>query len=294
MPQTRRQIRALLAGAGLRPLKRYGQNFLIDGNLISRLVEAAGVTDRDVVLEVGVGTGSLTEMLLERAGHVVGVEIDRGLHALVAGLLGHHPRLSLLHRDVLVSKHRLAAEVLEELQRRRDELGGRIMLVANLPYQVATPLIVDLLLDHADVGPLCFTVQAEVADRFTAEPGGRDYGPIAVYARLLTVVRRIARLGPESFWPAPRVDSAMLRMERHPGGRPPEEVLQALVRLVQGCFGQRRKQMRTVLQRLLGKEALARLESAGMLDMSARPERIGVEGWLALARWVAGQSAGGM
>ena len=293
MPQTKRQIQALLAEAGIRPLQRYGQNFLIDGNLMRRLVEAAGATDRDVVLEVGVGTGSLTEMLLEAAGHVVGVEIDRGLHALAAGRVGQHPRLTLMHRDVLASKHRIAPEVLAELRRRRDRLGGRIMLVANLPYQVATPLVVELLLHEPDVGPLCFTVQAEVADRFTAAPGGKDYGPIAVYAQLLTTVRRIARLGPESFWPAPRVDSAMLRLERNPLGRPPEDVLEGLARLVQGCFGQRRKKIRTSLLRLCGESLVAGLEAAGTVDLDARPEQIRVEDWLALARRVVAESAAG-
>ena len=138
MAQTKREIEALLAASGMRPLKRYGQHFLIDGNLLRKLVAAAGVTRADAVLEVGCGTGTLTEELLATAGHVVGVEIDKGLAGACRTRFGESPRFTLIHRDVLEHKGRIAPEVMEELERRRAELGGRAMMVANLPYQVAT------------------------------------------------------------------------------------------------------------------------------------------------------------
>ena len=121
MPQTKNEIREILVSAGLRPQKRLGQHFLIDGNLLTKIVEAAGIRDGDVVLEVGAGTGNLTEILLDLAGWVVAVEIDRGLFGRLAARLGDHDRLSLVHADVLESKSRIAPVVLAALRQAAED-----------------------------------------------------------------------------------------------------------------------------------------------------------------------------
>ena len=163
MPQTLSEIRDLLASAGLRPHKKLGQNFLIDGNLMTKIVDAAGLEPDDTVLEIGAGTGSLTEMLLERAGHVVAVELDRGLAELLADRLAGRDNLTLLHEDVLQTKSRIAPVVLDAL---RHAAGGRpALLVANLPYHIASPLLINLLLCDVPFVHFCFSVQREVADR---------------------------------------------------------------------------------------------------------------------------------
>lgn len=291
MAQTKREIQGLLTAAGINPLKRYGQHFLIDGNLLRKLVTAAGVTGRDVVLEVGPGTGTLTDELLAVAGHVVAVEIDKGLAGLCRARYAESPRFTLLHRDVLERKSQIAPEVLAEVARWRDTLGGRAMLVANLPYQVATPLVVELLLmtgTETAVSPLCFTVQAEVADRIAAPPGGKDYGPISIFAQALARIERVARVPPEAFWPVPQVDSAMLRLDRRedaPGPRVTAEV----VRLVHGCFNHRRKTMRSNLRNLLDEPVLGRVAADSRWNLDDRPERIPVERWVALAETVLGE-----
>lgn len=289
MAQTRRQIETLLSAAGIRPLKRFGQNFLVDGNLIRKLVQAADIRPDDVVLEVGPGTGTLTEELLAAAGHVVAVEIDRGLAGICRERFGSEARFTLVHTDVLARKSQIAPEVLETLRERRQRLGGRMTLVANLPYQAATPLIVDLLLGTDLVSPMCFTVQAEVADRFLAGPGGKDYGPISIYAQALADARRIARLGPQAFWPAPQVDSAMVRLDVRPGTDP--RLKSALAGVVHACFLHRRKTLRWTLRQHLDECTLEGLLAQGRWELDARPEQLTVEQWLELAKFLVDSAA---
>ncbi len=285
MAQTKTEIQAILAGAGIAPLRRYGQHFLIDGNLMGRLVTAAAIRPDDVVLEVGPGTGALTERLLETAGQVVAVEIDRGLHAICRERFADSRQLTLIHTDVLASKGEVAPEVLAALDEHHCRLGGRVMLVANLPYQIATPLLIDLLTGNMPVSPLCFTVQAEVADRIAAAPGGAEYGPVSVIVQALGKVQRIARVPPQAFWPVPKVDSAMLRVDGRPdaiGGAPRRRLLA----LVHGSFQHRRKTMRSNLKELLEPEMLERVVAAGQWRLDDRPERWCVDEWVAVYHFV--------
>ncbi len=280
--QTRREIEELLTAAGIRPLKRFGQNFLIDHNLMNKLVAAAEIGPSDTLLEVGPGTGSLTEKLLEVSAHVVAVEIDRGLQSICRSRFDGSSQFTLIGRDILDRKSAIAPQVLNELREQQRELGGRILLLSNLPYQVSAPVVINLLLGDLPVSPMCFTIQAEVADRITARPGGKEYGPISVIAQALGQVRRIARVPPQAFWPEPKVHSTMLRLDRRTD-RPPEDVVQTLIRLVHGCFGHRRKTMRSNLRTLLNQQEISRVELDGRWDLSLRPEQLTVEQWLQLA-----------
>jgi 16S rRNA (adenine1518-N6/adenine1519-N6)-dimethyltransferase len=291
MAQTKTDIKAILSAAGIRPLKRFGQHFLIDGNLMRKLVAAAEVTPHDVVLEVGPGTGALTELLLAAAGHVVAVEIDRGLHAICESRVGTSPDLTLVHGDVLARKSRVEEQVLEILAERQSKLGGRIMLVANLPYQVATPLVVDLLLGELPVSPMCFTVQAEVADRLSASPGSKAYGPVSVFVQVLARPERIARVPPTAFWPEPKVESAMLRLDLKIE-RPPSPVLDRLSEVVHGCFCHRRKTMGWSLRKLLTEAEYQGVQVDGRWNLGDRPERITVAQWVELAETLAGRTDG--
>lgn len=279
MAQTKRVIRSLLASAGINPLRRFGQNFLIDGNLMGKLIASAEVTRADVVLEVGPGTGALTEALLDRAGHVVAVEIDRGLHALCQRLLADHDHLTLIHSDVLERKSKVAEPVLAALRETRDRLRGRIMLVANLPYDVATPLLMSLLLGDLFVSPMCFTVQAEVADRLMGRPGSKAYGPISVFTQLFGRIKAIADAPPEAFWPAPKVRSRMCRVDRLAEPPMSREAGSRLVDLVHACFQHRRKTMQWNLRHYLNKDAVVRVEQDGRWDLGHRPEQIDPVSW---------------
>ncbi len=240
--QTLSEIRSLLAERGLRPKQRLGQHFLHDGNHLRRLVEEAAVEPGEVVLEVGPGTGSLTEALLGRGAEVVACEIDGDLAEILDERLGD--RVRLVRGDCLQRSRSLNPAVAEAL-------GGRpFKLVANLPFQVASTLIGVLLIGHPECGGQFVTVQKEVADRLAAAPGTpatKAYGALSIIVQAFADVRRLAILPPTCFWPQPAVTSAMfaLRPKDDRGIDDPA----AFATFVTSLFTKRRKQLGTILGR---------------------------------------------
>jgi len=200
--QTISEIRALVEERGLRPRQRWGQNFLHDKNQLGKLVAAAELQPGQLVLEVGPGTGTLTEALLDAGAEVVACEIDAGLAQIVEDRLGD--RLTLIRGDCLERGRRPAPAIVEAVG------GRRFKLVANLPYQVASPLMVALLLDHPNCAGQYVTIQKEVGDRLLALPGVKAYGALGVMVQVFAEVRRIGTVGPACFWPQPKVTSAMV------------------------------------------------------------------------------------
>jgi 16S rRNA (adenine1518-N6/adenine1519-N6)-dimethyltransferase len=285
--QTKREIAARLESAGIRPRKKHGQHFLIDGNLMRRLAAAAEIAPTDVVLEVGPGTGGLTDLLLERAGRVIAVEIDRGLHDILrdrfAAAMADR-RLQLLHADVLEGKHHFVPEFAALLvQLAEGAAPGRVLLVANLPYGVATPVVMNLLVDYPWVKRLVFTVQAEVGDRFDAEPGTRAYGPLSILARLLCDIRVVARVPAQAFWPQPEVESVMLRLDVR--GDAPETLrgrggVHGFAGLLRRTFDHRRKTLRSALAYAVERDVRDRICAA--IDGARRPESLTPAEWLEL------------
>ncbi len=165
MSQTKHDIEALLAAAGMQPRHRFGQNFMIDRNIVRLVADAGEIAAGDFVVEVGPGTGTLTEELLDRGAQVAAVEIDRDLARLLRDRLGTRENFTLIEGDALAGKHQINAELAGKIRSVRDE-GRQARLVANLPYNIASPLIIELLL--AGVELLAFTVQKEVAMRLRA------------------------------------------------------------------------------------------------------------------------------
>ncbi len=267
------RIKALLAARGLRPRHRLGQNFLHEPVRIERLVDAAGVRPGDLVLEVGPGTGALTEALLDRGARVVACELDRDLADLVEEELVPRAdgRLVLVRGDCLGRGRRLAADV-------DAALGGEpFRLVANLPYQAASPLMAELALQRPDCLGQFVTIQKEVADRLVAPTGTGTYGTLTVLVRAAATVERLEVLPPGCFWPPPKVTSATVavrpRGERElpdalrPGGPGADRTgRDAFARFVSGLFSKRRKQLGAILGR-------DRTWPEGV-DPSARPERL--------------------
>jgi 16S rRNA (adenine1518-N6/adenine1519-N6)-dimethyltransferase len=273
--QTLAEIKALLAANGLRPRHRFGQNFLHDAAKMEAIIAAAQMTPGELVLEVGPGTGALTERLLEEGARVVGVEIDRDLAAILGErLAGYGDRFRLMVCDVLTSKHCINPQVTAALEETGTQAAGRrFKLVANLPYNVASPLIANLVLDYPAMELAIVMVQREVAQRLWAEPGGKDYGPLGVLVQALCEVERIAMLSPACFWPQPKIDSAVVRLRRRATSLTADA--HALSALLQRVFGQRRKQLGTILGR--------GTPLPPGIDATARPEQLTVEQLIALA-----------
>ena len=211
MPQTKRQIESLLAEARSRPRHQFGQNFMIDQNLVRAVADAGQITPADCVIEVGPGTGTLTEELLDRAGQVVAVEIDRDLAALLRKTFGERSNFCLIEGDALAGKHELSPPLAETIRSARAQ-NQAVKLVANLPYNIASPLIIEMLI--AGVGLLAFTVQKEVALRIAARAGSDDYGPLSVMAQMLARAEVLRTLPPQAFWPMPKIESALVRLTR--------------------------------------------------------------------------------
>ena len=284
--QTKQQIQRLLASAGVSPNKRLGQHFLIDLNLMRLLVDAANISSDDVVLEVGCGTGSLTEALAEEAGRTIAVERDRDLAEIAKRQLENAVNVEIINADILEKKSILNHAVAGALESARKEYSGRILLVANLPYNVASPLILNLVTGPTVVDAAYVTVQEEVADRMTAAPGSHDYGTLSIFLGATGEVKTIRVLKPTVFWPQPAVDSAMIRFVRSRTKCDRIENMELFRETVKLFMGHRRKTL-TSCSRLAGGR-LAKIGNwphifeACSIDPTQRPGQLGAEGYISI------------
>ena len=282
----RTEIRRIAAELDFRPRKSLGQNFVHDANTVRRIVSASGISRSDLVLEVGPGLGSLTLALLDRGATVIAVEIDPVLADRLPQTVAEHSnseiqRLTVLNRDVLSV--------------RRDELAPGLTpgpiaptaVVANLPYNIAVPALLHLLAEFPSIQTLTVMVQAEVAERLAAEPGGKEYGVPSVKMRFYGRVRRCGVVPPTVFWPIPRVYSGLVRIDRYPTAPwPTDEVFrQQVFQLVDIAFAQRRKTSRNAFLEWAGSgnESANRLLAAS-IDPSRRGETLSVEDFVRLLR----------
>jgi 16S rRNA (adenine1518-N6/adenine1519-N6)-dimethyltransferase len=266
--QSRAEIVALLDRHGLTPQKRLGQHFLADPNIVERIVRLAGLTADDRVVEVGAGTGTLTRALAATGATVVAFEVDRGLQPVLAETLVGCD-VDLRFEDV--TRVDLVAELPD----------GSWSLVANLPYNVGTPLILELLRTAPRIERFVIMVQSEVGDRLTARPGSKTYGLPSVIAQLHAKVAVGFRVPPQVFVPVPDVDSLVVVLERTPGSARTE----AAIELAAAAFNQRRKMLRRSLAAVLV-DAEAVLTVAG-IDPTARAEQLAPDDYLRLAEAVA-------
>ncbi|HBS28789.1 MAG TPA: ribosomal RNA small subunit methyltransferase A [Phycisphaerales bacterium] len=278
--QTLTEIRRLLDERGLTPKRSLGQNFLHDHNHIRRLVDASGVAPGGLVLEVGPGTGALTDWLLERGAIVVACELDEALADLLTDRLAEpiaRDRLTLVRGDCLSDKHTLNPAL-------TAALGDRpFRLVANLPYGAASPLMATLATDFhpalrspAPCLGQFVTIQKEVAQRVRAAPGGKEFGELAIVVQAMAGVGRIATLPPGCFWPAPKVTSEMISIV--PRQAPLTLRPDRLERLCRVLFTHRRKQLGGVL----GAAGIT-IDLPPGVSPSQRPEQLTVEQLIALS-----------
>ena len=285
-----RQTLAFLARrfrqAGIKPRRDLGQNFLIDMNLQRVLLDAARIGPDDVVLEVGTGTGGLTQQMAPLAAAIVSVEVDRHLHQLAAEQLRQFPNVTLLLTDVLKSKSRIEPAVLEAVQRQlHDGPSRRLKLVANLPFNVATPLISDLLALDRPPSTMTVTVQKEVADRIVAQPGTKDYSALAIWVQCQCRAEVLRVLPPSVFWPRPKVSSAFLQITLDENLRqriPDRAFFHAFTR---SMFLHRRKVLRSQLlnaQKRFDKDQVDHLLASLGLEPTLRAERLRPEDMLRL------------
>jgi len=276
--------------AGIEPRTDLGQNFMIDMNLQRVLLDTAQIGPDDVVLEVGTGTGGLTKQMAPLAAAVVSVEVDRDLHQLAGEELFHFSNVTLLHTDVLKAKNRIEPAVLEAVQRQLDAgPARRFKLVANLPYNVATPLISNLLALDRPPSTMTVTLQKEVADRIVARPGMKDYGALAIWVQSQCRAEIVRVLAPSVFWPRPKVSSAFVTivLDQTLRQRIPDRAF--FHDFVRSMFCHRRKVLRSELLRArkqFSKAQVAELLAGLGLEPTVRAERLGLEEMLRLCEAV--------
>ncbi len=266
------RTKEVLAKYNMSAKKKFGQNFLIDSHVLEGIVEAAGVTKDDLVLEIGPGIGSLTQYLAEAAGRVIAVEIDKTLLQVLADTLSEYDNVTVINEDIL--KVNLDEVVTEN--------GGRpIKVVANLPYYITTPIIMKLFESRARIESITVMVQKEVADRMAAGPGGKDYGSLSLavgyYAKAVTVMD----VPPSSFIPQPNVGSAVVNLSRYAEPRVSVQDEKRLFEIVRTAFNQRRKTLSNSLSnnpalRVSRQEVVDALVKMGV-DEKARGEILTLE-----------------
>lgn len=219
--------------------KKFGQNFLIDTHVLEKIISAAGITKDDCVLEIGPGIGTMTQYLAENAGHVVAVEIDRNLIPILKETLADYDNVTVINEDIL----RVDIKALAE-----EYNGGKpIKVVANLPYYITTPIIMELFESGVPIDNITVMVQKEVADRMKEGPGSKDYGALSLAVQYYAEPEIVANVPPNCFIPRPNVGSAVIRLTRHK--EMPVEVKDPalMFKIIRASFNQRRKTLQNGL-----------------------------------------------
>ena len=265
--------------------KKFGQNFLIDGHVLDKIIAAAEVTKEDCVVEIGPGIGTLTQYLAEAARNVISIEIDKMLIPILQETLADYDNVTVINQDVLKTD-------LRELVREHNE-GRPVKVVANLPYYITTPIIMNLFESRLPVSSVTVMVQKEVAQRMQAGPGTKDYGALSLAVQYFAVPYIAANVPPNCFMPRPRVGSAVIRLTRHE--KPPVEVddEQAMFQIIRASFNQRRKTLVNSLHNSpqiskTKEEILRALEQMG-LSQTVRGEALTLEQFAALTDLLCGR-----
>ncbi|MCM3635897.1 MULTISPECIES: 16S rRNA (adenine(1518)-N(6)/adenine(1519)-N(6))-dimethyltransferase RsmA [Paenibacillus] len=276
---TPKRTKEIIQRHGFSFKKSLGQNFLIDGNILNRIVGAAELTKEKGALEIGPGIGALTQRLAEEAGKVTAVEIDQRLIPILTEILEDESHVSVIHADVLnVNLRELFAEQFDDV--------SKVSVVANLPYYVTTPILMKLLEEKLPLEHIVVMIQKEVAQRMAAKPGGKEYGSLSVAVQYYCTTEIVCIVPHTVFIPQPNVDSAVIKLTLR--DRPAVEVDDEafFFRVVQSAFAQRRKTLMNNLLALTGKDKRAELsellESIN-IDASRRGETLSLEEYAALS-----------
>ncbi|MDU5081351.1 16S rRNA (adenine(1518)-N(6)/adenine(1519)-N(6))-dimethyltransferase [Tissierella sp. P1] len=270
-------VKEILERYGFKFSKSLGQNFLIDGNIVRKIVDEGDITSEDYIIEIGPGMGTLTEELALRAKKVVAIEIDDTLLPILDETLGKYDNVEVIHGDVLkIDIEKLIEENLS---------GGPVKVVANLPYYVTTPIIAKLIEDNLNLESIIVMVQKEVAERMEAGPGGKEYGSLSVFVNFYSKPEIVVKVPKTVFMPQPKIDSAVIKLEIKK--ELPDVDKDKFFKIVKAAFSKRRK---TILNSLSTygfnieketiKEALEKLN----INVDTRAENLSVEDFIKISK----------
>ena len=267
------ETKAVLDMFGFSFAKKYGQNFLIDGNIVSNIVKNAGITKEDTVLEIGPGIGTMTQVLCEQAKNVIAVEIDKRLIDVLTFTLRDYDNVTVINSDILKCN-------IEELCKQYSS-NGRLKVVANLPYYITTPIIMELLEknNNSVIESITVMIQKEVAERLGAEPGNKDYGAITLSINYYSDANIVMTVPASCFMPRPNVDSAVIRMDIY--DKPPVATMDEvkIFKVIKAAFSQRRKTLVNSVSSStdIAKETILKSLNEMGLSESVRGETLSLE-----------------
>ncbi len=275
---SRTRTRAIMEKYGIRTKKSFGQNFLTDLNVLKNIVEAADITANDNVIEIGPGIGALTEQLAQAAGEVLALEIDQDLIPVLKEVLSPYDNVKVINQDVL------QANLPELIKKEFKDPSRPIKVVANLPYYITSPILMNLLASPVEWATICVMMQKEVAQRLTAKPGTKQYGALtlAIEYQMQAKIRKV-------FVPAPNVDSAIVVLTPRTNPLPVQPFdKQKLFGFIRGCFAHRRKSLWNNLQSVIGKDPAVKEKMTAVLNQldispQIRPEKLTLEQFIELA-----------
>ena len=280
---SRTRTRAIMEKYGIHTKKAFGQNFLTDLNVLKNIVSAAEITRDDNVIEIGPGIGALTEQLAQAAGEVLALEIDQDLIPVLAEVLAPYDSVTVLNQDVL------QANLPELIKQQFTDPSRPIKVVANLPYYITSPILMNLLAAPVDWAAICVMMQKEVAQRLTAQPGTKQYGALTLAIEYQMTAEIAFNVSRRVFVPAPNVDSAIVVLKPRTTPLPVQPFnKQKLFGFIRGCFAHRRKSLWNNLQATVGKqqavkEKMQAILTALTISPQTRPERLTLEQFIELA-----------
>lgn len=279
---SRTRTRAIMEKYGIRTKKSFGQNFLTDLNVLKNIVEAADITANDNVIEIGPGIGALTEQLAQAAGEVLALEIDQDLIPVLKEVLSPYDNVKVINQDVL------QANLPELIKKEFKDPSRPIKVVANLPYYITSPILMNLLASPVEWATICVMMQKEVAQRLTAKPGTKQYGALTLAIEYQMQAKIAFDVSRKVFVPAPNVDSAIVVLTPRTNPLPVQPFdKQKLFGFIRGCFAHRRKSLWNNLQSVIGKDPAVKEKMTAVLtqlDISPqiRPEKLTLEQFIEL------------
>ena len=280
---SRTRTRAIMEKYGIHTKKSFGQNFLTDLNVLKNIVEAADITDNDNVIEIGPGIGALTEQVALAAGEVLALEIDQDLIPVLKEVLSPYDNVKVINQDVL------QANLPELIKKEFKDPSRPIKVVANLPYYITSPILMNLLASPVEWATICVMMQKEVAQRLTAKPGTKQYGALTLAIEYQMQAKIAFDVSRKVFVPAPNVDSAIVVLTPRTNPLPVQPFdKQKLFGFIRGCFAHRRKSLWNNLQSVIGKDPVVKEKMTAVLtqlDISPqiRPEKLTLEQFIELA-----------
>ncbi|MCI6368541.1 MAG: 16S rRNA (adenine(1518)-N(6)/adenine(1519)-N(6))-dimethyltransferase RsmA [Limosilactobacillus reuteri] len=280
---SRTRTRAIMEKYGIRTKKSFGQNFLTDLNVLKNIVEAADITANDNVIEIGPGIGALTEQLAQAAGEVLALEIDQDLIPVLKEVLSPYDNVKVINQDVL------QANLPELIKKEFKDPSRPIKVVANLPYYITSPILMNLLASPVEWATICVMMQKEVAQRLTAKPGTKQYGALTLAIEYQMQAKITFDVSRKVFVPAPNVDSAIVVLTPRTNPLPVQPFdKQKLFGFIRGCFAHRRKSLWNNLQSVIGKDPAVKEKMTAVLNQldispQIRPEKLTLEQFIELA-----------